>query len=225
MRYQQAGPLSTKSRIIYSTSELKHKYISHIHKSLIVTRFGIFFIAYWKRKRMKQMDLTLDKICSNVETWGGEGLTLRSKDGFDVNAGLFPCIVKVSQILEKKESIKVEEMIERRRRRSLRILRKKRANSYWIQEKSLSFYTQYSIKLEFLLSYFNLTSIALNKDSLSTTSPALPRFRARVSAIRTKTLLLVQPDDSQSRQICQCPSSPIPFLFFLKAFCLCSRRS
>ena len=39
-------------------------------------------------------------------------------------------------------------------------------------------------------------------------------FRARGSPIRTKTLLLISRMTSQSRQICQCPSSPFPVLFF-----------
>lgn len=52
------------------------------------------------------------------------GSDVKIKGWIDVNAGLFPCIVEVSQIIKKKESIKVEEMIERRRRGSLRILRK-----------------------------------------------------------------------------------------------------
>jgi hypothetical protein len=55
------------------------------------------------------------------------GSDVSIKGWIDVNAGLFPFIVGLSQIIEKKESRKVEEMIERRRRRSLRILRKKRA--------------------------------------------------------------------------------------------------
>lgn len=67
------------------------------------------------------MDLTLDKICSNVETWGREGLTLRSKDGLTSTQ----VCSSVAQIREKKESIKVEEMGERRRRRSQRICERK----------------------------------------------------------------------------------------------------